>query len=179
MWWKAEQRSEASTTKRQIALRSRATATEFCLLCSGRINDLHVSSTTELMSEKALVERAIETSRDHQYALKVYAEHLEAELSAADKMIVSLSLTNRCFSAQSIIAKADIGLEQEDEDSLEIDGLVSVPGASRPASLLLLRVLLAEDSPFYEDAQSKKRYDCFTTVNPRQLYVLLCLRSTG
>lgn len=49
------------------------------------------------MSEKELVEKAIKSNREHQYALKVYAERLEAELAAADKMIVSSPFISSLF----------------------------------------------------------------------------------
>lgn len=41
------------------------------------------------MSEKELVDSTIQASREHQNALRQYAERLEAELNAVDKMIVS------------------------------------------------------------------------------------------
>ena len=45
------------------------------------------------------------------------------------------------------------------------NGLVTVEGAVRATSLAFPKQLLSEDSPFYEDASWKDRYDDFTTVN--------------
>jgi hypothetical protein len=39
---------------------------------------------------KDTIQSAVQLNKDHQYALNVYAERLEAELEAVDKLLVSL-----------------------------------------------------------------------------------------
>ena len=41
---------------------------------------------------KDLVQPAIQANKEHQYALKVYTERLEAELGHLDKLLVSIHL---------------------------------------------------------------------------------------
>lgn len=38
---------------------------------------------------KELAQKALQANKDHQYALKLYTERLEAELEAVDKLLVS------------------------------------------------------------------------------------------
>lgn len=38
---------------------------------------------------KDTIQSAVQLNKDHQYALNVYAERLEAELEAVDKLLVS------------------------------------------------------------------------------------------
>ena len=46
---------------------------------------------------KELIRTSLQASKDHQYALKVYTERLEAELDAVDKLLASLQLQkSRC-----------------------------------------------------------------------------------
>ena len=40
---------------------------------------------------KDILQSAVQLNKDHQYALNVYAERLEAELEAVDKLLVSLA----------------------------------------------------------------------------------------
>ena len=40
-------------------------------------------------SAKELVQPAVQANKEHQYALKVYTERLEAELEHLDKLLVS------------------------------------------------------------------------------------------
>jgi hypothetical protein len=40
---------------------------------------------------KDIIQSAVQLNKDHQYALNVYAERLEAELEAVDKLLVSLA----------------------------------------------------------------------------------------
>jgi hypothetical protein len=39
---------------------------------------------------KDTIQSAVQLNKDHQYALNVYAERLEAELGAVDKLLVGL-----------------------------------------------------------------------------------------
>ncbi|KAH8113397.1 hypothetical protein DFH11DRAFT_1545076 [Phellopilus nigrolimitatus] len=98
------------------------------------------------MAQKAAVDSALQANKDHQYALKVYTERLEAELNAVDKLISAID-------------------DDDDADDAPDMGAVLVAGAVKPVSIVLPKLLLSEDSPFHEDAQRKKRYDEFTTVN--------------
>ncbi|KAL5527264.1 hypothetical protein ACEPAG_6055 [Sanghuangporus baumii] len=98
------------------------------------------------MAEKAAISAALKANKEHQHALKDYIERLENELQTVDKMI------------------EDVDTEDDAEVNQD-DSLVCVEGAKKPLSIVLPRTLLSEDSPFFEDAQWKKRYDEFTTVN--------------
>ncbi|KAL5508377.1 hypothetical protein ACEPAH_5996 [Sanghuangporus vaninii] len=98
------------------------------------------------MAEKAAIDAALKANKEHQHSLKEYIERLEKELQTVDKMI------------------EDVDTE-DDAEANQDDNLVYVEGAKKPVSIVLPRTLLSEDSPFFEDAQWKKRYDEFTTVN--------------
>ena len=39
---------------------------------------------------RELAQKTLQANKDHQYALKIYTERLEAELDAVDKLLVSL-----------------------------------------------------------------------------------------
>ena len=52
----------------------------------------HPTSTnpvSQTYTARDYAEAALQANRDHQYALKVYTERLQAELDAVDKLIVS------------------------------------------------------------------------------------------
>jgi len=49
--------------------------------------------TTNASSITETARKALQANKDHQYALKVYTERLEAELRAIDKMLVRSILT--------------------------------------------------------------------------------------
>ncbi|KAL5530603.1 hypothetical protein ACEPAF_6861 [Sanghuangporus sanghuang] len=98
------------------------------------------------MTEKAAIDAALKANKEHRHALKDYIELLEKELQTVDKMI------------------EDVDTEDDAEVNQD-DSIVYVEGAKKPVSIVLPRTLLSEDSPFFEDAQWKKRYDEFTTVN--------------
>ena len=44
---------------------------------------------------KDMVQSAVQLNKDHQFALKVYTERLEAELEAVDKLLVRHCALNR------------------------------------------------------------------------------------
>ena len=48
-------------------------------------------SVATLGDPKNLVPAAVQANKEHQYALKVYSERLEAELEHLDKLLVSRS----------------------------------------------------------------------------------------
>ncbi|KAI5120495.1 hypothetical protein M0805_000080 [Coniferiporia weirii] len=98
------------------------------------------------MAQKMLIDSAIQANKDHQYALRVYTERLEAELKTVDKLISAI--------------------DSDDElDDFPEMGAVSIEGAVKPVSVVLPSLLQSEESPFHEDAQWKRQYDNFTTVN--------------
>lgn len=41
---------------------------------------------------KDLAQKSLQANKDHQYALQVYTERLEAELEAVDKLLVSICM---------------------------------------------------------------------------------------
>ena len=43
---------------------------------------------------KDLAQKALQANKNHQYALKIYTERLEAELESLDKLLVSYGFTN-------------------------------------------------------------------------------------
>jgi hypothetical protein len=45
---------------------------------------------------KDVVQGVIQANKDHQYALKVYTERLEAELATVDKLLVCFLFSTRC-----------------------------------------------------------------------------------
>ena len=51
---------------------------------------------------KEIAKRALQANKDHQYALKVYTERLEAELKAIDKLLVRVTLGCRPRFSHSI-----------------------------------------------------------------------------
>ena len=51
---------------------------------------------------KEIAKRALQANKDHQYALKVYTERLEAELKAIDKLLVRVTLGCRPQFSHSI-----------------------------------------------------------------------------
>lgn len=66
------------------------------------------------------------------------------------------------------LTKAAIDSDDDTEDVAD-NGLIYVEDAVKPVSVILPRALLSEDSPFYEDAQWRKRYEEYTTVNQSEL----------
>ncbi|KAI0650090.1 hypothetical protein C8Q79DRAFT_1006389 [Trametes meyenii] len=98
---------------------------------------------------KDLVQPAVQANKEHQYALKVYTERLEAELEHLDKLLAAAEVS-----------------ENDEEDSIDNNGNVIIPGASRPRGLLPPSVLVNEASPFYHDALKRQRYEEFTVVHP-------------
>ena len=51
------------------------------------------SAAPILTTVKELTQEVLQTNKDHQYALKVYTERLEAELEAVDRLLVSPHLS--------------------------------------------------------------------------------------
>ncbi|KAH9007045.1 hypothetical protein EDB86DRAFT_2869709 [Lactarius hatsudake] len=96
---------------------------------------------------KDIVLSAVQVNKDHQFALKVYTERLEAELEAVDKLLSA--------------AEYD-----EEESHLDIAGCIQVTGAFKPSGLLSATELLSQDSPFYEDSSRRQRFLGLTEYHP-------------
>ncbi|KAG0702362.1 hypothetical protein DFH29DRAFT_505758 [Suillus ampliporus] len=94
------------------------------------------------------VREAVQANRDHQHALKVYTERLEAELQTVDKLLET--------------ADADL----DGEPDIDVGGCVLIPGSVKASGLLTANELLSEDSPFYEEALRRSRYLSLTEVHP-------------
>ncbi|KAI0663109.1 hypothetical protein C8Q70DRAFT_493312 [Cubamyces menziesii] len=109
-------------------------------------------------SAKELVQPAVQANKEHQYALKVYTERLEAELEHLDKLLT--------------LAEAS---EDEDDELTSGGGNVIIPGAKKPRGLIPQNYLVEESSPFYHDALRKQRYEEFTTVHPMKAQELEAL----
>ena len=63
-----------------------------------------ISSTSK--DPKELVQPAVQANKDHQYALKVYTERLEAELEHIDKLLVSAAPLLRVLSLMYLAWKS-------------------------------------------------------------------------
>ncbi|KAJ3006885.1 hypothetical protein NUW54_g3765 [Trametes sanguinea] len=98
---------------------------------------------------KAYVQPAVQANKEHQYALKVYTERLEAELEHLDKLL----------------AIAEVS-EDEEEEFITAGGSILIPGAKKPRSVIPPNDLLSEGSPFYHDAIRRQHYEEFTVVHP-------------
>ncbi|KAG1874714.1 hypothetical protein DFJ58DRAFT_877886 [Suillus subalutaceus] len=94
------------------------------------------------------VREAIQANKDHQHALKVYTERLEAELQTVDKLL----------------EPADANLDGEPD--IDVGGSVLIPGSVKASGLLPPSELLSEDSPFYEEAARRSRYLSLTEAHP-------------
>ncbi|KAG2339853.1 hypothetical protein BDR05DRAFT_938425 [Suillus weaverae] len=93
------------------------------------------------------VREAVQANKDHQHALKVYTERLEAELQTVDKLLET----------------ADANLDGEPD--IDVGGSVLIPGSVKASGLLTPSELLSEDSPFYEEAAQRSRYLSLTEVH--------------
>ncbi|KAG1753764.1 uncharacterized protein EDB91DRAFT_1215164 [Suillus paluster] len=93
------------------------------------------------------VKEAVQANKDHQHALKVYTERLEAELHTVDKLLET--------------ADADL----DGEPDIDVGGYVLIPGSVKASGLLTPNELLSENSPFYEEAARRSRYLSLTEVH--------------
>ncbi|KAG2152880.1 hypothetical protein DEU56DRAFT_520255 [Suillus clintonianus] len=94
------------------------------------------------------VREAVQANKDHQHALKVYTERLEAELQTVDKLLET--------------ADADL----DGEPDINVGGCIHIPGSVKASGLLTPSELLSEDSPFFEEAARRSRYLSLTEVHP-------------
>ncbi|KAG2058951.1 hypothetical protein BDR06DRAFT_950204 [Suillus hirtellus] len=105
-----------------------------------------------------VVREAVLANKDHQHALKVYTERLEAELQTVDKLL----------------EPADANLDGEPD--IDVGGSIIIPGSVKASGLLTPSGLLSEDSPFYEEAARRSRYLSLTEVHPMTKKDLEALR---
>lgn len=90
---------------------------------------------------KDILQLAVQLNKDHQYALNVYTERLEAELEAVDKLLVCFLYLKEILITQTFKPAAEV----EEEDSyFDIAGCVKVAGASKPMGLLSSTDLLSQ-----------------------------------
>ncbi|OBZ76938.1 snRNA-activating protein complex subunit 4 [Grifola frondosa] len=100
------------------------------------------------MSLKEIAHKAVQANKDHQYALKVYTERLEAELEVVDKLLTAADVCH------------------EDELDLNVGGSVLIPGSVRAVGPVSSSELLAGNSPFRRDALKRQRYVESTLYHP-------------
>ncbi|KAI0347492.1 hypothetical protein BDW22DRAFT_1351937 [Trametopsis cervina] len=97
---------------------------------------------------KELSQKVAAANKDHQYALKVYTERLEAELETVDKLLAAVDVQEDDLSND-----VDVGGSIVIADAVKADG--PVPGG-----------IVFEDSPFAEDAARRDRYLKSTVIHP-------------
>ncbi|OJT10511.1 snRNA-activating protein complex subunit 4 [Trametes pubescens] len=107
---------------------------------------------------KELVPPAVQANKEHQYALKVYTERLETELEHLDKLLASAEVS-----------------DVDEDETTNAGGNVLIPGATKPRSIIPLNDLVAESSPFYNDALRRQRYEDLTVVHPMKAQELEAL----
>ncbi|KAI0316986.1 hypothetical protein OF83DRAFT_1172384 [Amylostereum chailletii] len=110
-----------------------------------------------MSSYKELAQNTLQSNREHQYAVKVYSERLEAELEAVDKLIDAAEV------------------DEDEESSLHLAGALHIEGAERPMGLLTGAELILENSPFHHDAARRQRYINLTEIHPMRPKELDCL----
>ncbi|PCH41368.1 hypothetical protein WOLCODRAFT_69152 [Wolfiporia cocos MD-104 SS10] len=94
------------------------------------------------------IQVAVQANKDHQYALKVYTERIEAELETVNKLL----------------AAADFS-EHEDELEINAGGTVFIPGAIKASGPVSSGELLADNSPFRDEARRRERYMELTVIH--------------
>ncbi|CDO74003.1 hypothetical protein BN946_scf185043.g52 [Trametes cinnabarina] len=99
---------------------------------------------------RTLVQPAVQANKEHQYALKVYTERLEAELEHLDKLLATAEAS-----------------EDEEEEVATAGGSILIPGAKRPRGLIPVNDLVSEESPLYHEAMRRQRYEEFTVAHPK------------
>lgn len=95
------------------------------------------------MTQKEAVRDVLHANKAHQQALKTYAERLEAELKAADKLIVCTIFHCTVLGAERR-SKAAVEVQDRESDDDTGQGLVLVDGAVKPTSIVPPSALLSE-----------------------------------
>ena len=109
-------------------------------------------SATTHRNPRELVQPAVQANKEHQYALKVYTERLEAELEHLDKLLVSgLCRVCRCSAQRPATKAATEVSDNEDEDILvsKTGGTIAVPGAVKPRGPFHMSELMDEVRVLY------------------------------
>lgn len=90
---------------------------------------------------KDILQSAVQLNKDHQYALNVYTERLEAELEAVDKLLVCFFILEEIVIAQTFKPIAEV---EEEDSQFNIAGRIQVAGACKPMGLLSSTDMLSE-----------------------------------
>ncbi|KAH7916774.1 hypothetical protein BJ138DRAFT_1052189 [Hygrophoropsis aurantiaca] len=108
-------------------------------------------------TQKETAQKTIQANKEHQHALKVYTERLEAELATVDKLLDAVEA------------------DPDEEPEVNTGGYVLIPGSVKPAGFLNPGDFLAEDSPFREESTRRVRYISSTachSMKPKELDAL-------
>ncbi|KIP09180.1 hypothetical protein PHLGIDRAFT_116589 [Phlebiopsis gigantea 11061_1 CR5-6] len=95
---------------------------------------------------KELIRSSLQASKEHQYALKVYTERLEAELEAVDRLLTA--------------AEAP-----DDDQDVDVGGHVVILGALKAISPIPSEIAPGEH-PFVDDVAKRQKYMQHTTIHP-------------
>ncbi|KAI0072080.1 hypothetical protein K474DRAFT_1729844 [Panus rudis PR-1116 ss-1] len=95
------------------------------------------------------IHKTLQSNKDHQYALKVHTERLEAELQSVEKLLVVF---------QSISELPD------DDVDVDAGGSIVVPDSVRASTPIPLEV--SGESPFQADSERRHRYLRCVAVHP-------------
>lgn len=88
---------------------------------------------------KELAQRALQSNKDHQYALRVYTERLEAELEVVDKLLVSRPTMPIVGGHVRMLTRGPMQAASElpdDDADVDAGGVIAVPGAVKAVGLL-------------------------------------------
>ncbi|EPT02824.1 hypothetical protein FOMPIDRAFT_1117324 [Fomitopsis schrenkii] len=88
------------------------------------------------------IHKALQANKDHQYALRIYSERIDAELESLNKLL----------------AAADVSDTEEDTLELNTGGWVVIPDATDAIAPVSPVDLLHHASPFREAALRRQRY---------------------
>ncbi|KAG9317654.1 Homeodomain-like protein [Chiua virens] len=102
-----------------------------------------------------LAHGALQANKDHLHALKAHTENLEAELETLDKLLETVDSVDEC--------------------DLDVGSFVAIHGSVRATTPIAAKELLSPDSPFYEDALKRSRYQSFTEIHPMKVKELEAL----
>lgn len=92
-----------------------------------------------------IVQNAVQANKDHQYALKVYTERLEAELENISRLLVSwIYLFHRFQLTECAIQTAADVSEHEDEIEIDTGGAVVIPASVKALGPVSSSDLLSE-----------------------------------
>ncbi|KAH9938455.1 uncharacterized protein B0H18DRAFT_967262 [Fomitopsis serialis] len=94
--------------------------------------------------------QALQANKDHQYALRIYSERIDAELESLNKLL----------------AAADVSDTEEDILEVNSGGWVTIPNAVDAVAPLLSSELLDQNSPFRDVALRRQRFVEATVVHP-------------